>query len=481
MDNKPFFITTAIAYANGSPHVGHAFEFVFADTIARYKKSQGEVYFITGMDEHGQKIEQKAREVSLPVREYVEKYADEFKKLDAELKVSYDYFVRTSDEEKHYKGAQMLWNKLNERGDLEKRSYKALYCVGCEEFKTEKDLDAEGRCPLHLKAPEVVEEENYFFKLSNYTNKIKEKIENDELKIYPTTRKNEILALLERGLEDVSFSRPTGKVSWGIPVPEDESQVMYVWCDALSNYITAIGYGTGSFRADLWQNATHVIGKDILRFHAAIWPAMLMSADLPLPKNIIVHGHITSGGQKMSKTLHNVILLQDIIDMFAPACGELTGEAARFVFLHEVPSFEDGDMTLDSIKIAYTAHLVNGIGNLSSRIMKLASTHLGVFDIEERGFDKEFTDAFERFDVFQAARLVTGEMRKLDTFIQETEAFKVIKTDETKGKELIKEYVILLNHIARQLSFFMPETARVIMNCVRENKMPEKPLFARFP
>lgn len=482
MDQKsPFFITTAIAYANGSPHVGHAFEFVLADAIARFKKSQGETYFITGMDEHGQKIEQKAKEAGLPVREYIESYAQEFKALDKALGVSYDYFVRTSDIDKHYKGAQLLWNKLKDAGDLEKRSYKALYCVGCEEFKTEKDLDAEGRCPLHLKAPEVVEEENYFFKLSKYTSAIKEKIEKGELVIYPETRKNEIVSLLDRGLEDVSFSRPVSKVSWGIPVPGDDTQVMYVWCDALSNYITAIGYGTDGFREDLWNNTTHVIGKDILRFHAAIWPAMLMSAELPIPKNIVVHGHITSGGQKMSKTLGNTLYPQEVIEMFSSGAGGLAGEVTRFLFLHEVPTFEDGDMTMDTLRIAYTAHLVNGVGNLTSRIMKLASTYLDLFDIEERGFDKEFVEAFERFDTFQAAHFVMGEVRKLDTFIQETEAFKVIKTDEAKGKELIKEYVILLNHVARQLAFFMPETSETIRQCIRGNKMPEKPLFARLP
>jgi methionyl-tRNA synthetase len=194
-----------------------------------------------------------------------------------------------------------------ERGDLEKRSYKALYCVGCEEFKNEKDLNEGGECPAHLKKPEVVEEENYFFKLSKYTDEIKSKIENGDLKIYPDTRKNEIVALLERGLEDVSFSRPKSKVAWGVPVPGDEDQVMYVWCDALSNYITAIGYGTETFDAELWDNTLHIVGKDILRFHAAIWPGMLLSAGLSLPKRILVHGHITSGGQKMSKSLGNVI------------------------------------------------------------------------------------------------------------------------------------------------------------------------------
>lgn len=478
MDSKkPFLITTAIAYANGAPHIGHAFEFVLTDTIARHQRSSGEVYFITGMDEHGQKIEQKAKETNTPVKQFVEQYAHQFKELDRELGVSYDYFVRTSDVSMHYGGAQALWNKLAEKGDLEKRSYQALYCVGCEEFKTEKDLDAEGRCPIHLKAPDIVEEENWFFKLSIYTETIKEKIRNDELKIYPEARKNEIMALLERGLEDVSFSRPKTKVSWGIPVPGDDSQVMYVWCDALSNYITAIGYGTDSFRGDLWENATHVIGKDILRFHAAIWPGMLLSAGLPLPKNIIVHGHITSGGQKMSKSLGNVIDPKEVIEMFRPACGELAGEAARFVLLHEVPTFEDGDITIDSIKTVYLSYLVNGIGNLTSRIMKLATTY--EVDIQPEGPGIILTTHMDDFDVKKALNTITHLCNQLDKKIQETEPFKVVKIDETKGKEMIRELVIELYAIAKALSIFMPKTSEKILECIRENKMPESPLFAR--
>lgn len=474
-DDTPFFITTAIAYANGAPHIGHAFEFVLADTIARYMRSSREVYFITGMDEHGQKIEQKAQEANVPVQQFIEQYANQFKELDKDLGISYDYFVRTSDKERHYVGAQALWNKLAEKGDLEKRSYQALYCVGCEEFKTEKDLDAEGRCPIHLKKPEIVEEENWFFKLSKYTQAIKEKIMSGELSVSPEARKNEIMALLERGLEDVSFSRPTTKVSWGIPVPGDDSQVMYVWCDALSNYITAIGYGTDSFRSDLWEHATHVIGKDILRFHAAIWPGMLLSAGLPLPKNIIVHGHITSGGQKMSKSLGNVIDPKEIIEMFRSACGDLAGEAARFVLLHEVPTFEDGDVTVDSIKTVYSSYLVNGIGNLTSRIMKLATT----YGVEPRGDGSIELMNMEHFNVKSALNMLTMHMGQLDKKIQETEPFKVVKVDEAKGKEMIGELLSELRTIAKALAIFMPKTSEKILECIRENKMPESPLFAR--
>lgn len=473
-------VTTAIAYANGAPHIGHAFEFTLSDTIARYlrqKNGSENVFFITGMDEHGQKIEGKAKERGVTTQEFVDEYAALFKELDKDLAVSYDFFVRTSDKDKHYVGAQALWNKLAEKGDLEKRAYKALYCVGCEEFKTDKDLNEKGECPAHLKAPEVIEEENYFFKLSRYGGEIKKRIESSELLILPDTRRNEILALLDRGLEDVSFSRPKSKVSWGIPVPGDDNQVMYVWCDALSNYITAIGYGTDTFDEALWNNAIHIIGKDILRFHAAIWPGMLLSADLPLPKKILVHGHITSGGQKMSKSLGNVIDPREVIELFRSACGDLAGEALRFVLLHEVPSFDDGDITLDSIKAIYTAHLANGIGNLTSRIMKMATSYGVLFE----GGDNMIFHVFERekYDVCSALKHLMIKISSIDRRITETEPFKLIKTDEQKAKEVVADLLRDLEACINALGLFMPQTSAKILECIHENKMPETPLFGR--
>lgn len=470
-------ISTAIAYANGMPHIGHAFEFVLADTITRYRKETEDVYFITGMDEHGQKIQDKSRELGVPVQQFVDDYAKKFQDLDSELSVSYDFFVRTSDKEKHYKGAQMLWNKIKEQDDLEKRTYKALYCVGCEEFKNEKDLNEQGECPAHLKKPEIVEEENYFFKLSKYSEIIKTKITSNELKIYPETRKNEILALLERGLDDVSFSRPKSKVSWGISVPDDEEQVMYVWCDALSNYITALGYGTDSFDEERASNMTHIIGKDILRFHAAIWPAMLLSAGLPLPKTILVHGHITSGGQKMSKSLGNVIDPQEALAMFKDVAGELAGEVVRFVLLYKIPTFEDGDLTMDSIKETYVAHLQNGIGNLTNRIMKMATTY-GVVASEEKSIT---LNELHDYNSNRAMNTLVSHIGELDKKINDEIAFKVVKVNEEEGKRLIAVYIRDLKAIAQALGVFMPRTSAKILECISENKMPEKPLFNRLP
>jgi methionyl-tRNA synthetase len=483
MSNKKI-VTTAIAYANGAPHIGHAFEFVMADTVVRNLKRQEEdIFFVTGMDEHGQKIQEKAKEKGVPVSSFVEEYAQAFQKLDEELAVSYDFFVRTSDKEKHYKGAQFLWNRLAAKGDIEKRVYKALYCVGCEEFKTEKDLNEKGECPQHLRIPDTVEEENYFFKLSRYGDEIRKRIINNELQIMPESRKNEIIALLDRGLEDVSFSRPISKVSWGIPVPGDDSQVMYVWCDALSNYITALGYGTASFDEERWGNATHVIGKDILRFHAAIWPGMLLSAELALPKRILVHGHITSGGQKMSKSLGNVINPEEVIAMFT-SVAQYPGEILRFILLHEIPSFDDGDLTMQSIKQAYTSHCVKGLGNLVSRVctmvtkynVEMSSTQTG------RSLAKE-SAIYELVDASQiknALELLMEWSRELDLRIATEEPFKLFKTDEEKAKKIVAEIHTELCVLSRVMQMFMPQIGKQ-MEMYLQNPGTIEPLFKQLP
>ncbi len=479
MQSNKALLSTAIAYANAGPHIGHAFEFVMTDTIARFLRTQGvDLFFVTGMDEHGQKIEGKAREAGIATQAFVDGNATLFKMLDEELSVAYDFFVRTSDKEKHHIGAMYLWNKLLEAGALQKKEYSALYCVGCEEFKTEKDLNEQGECPAHLKKPEEVKEENWFFTLSQYTEMIKAKIHSGELEIIPDTRRNEVLALLDRGLEDVSFSRPKEKVSWGIPVPNDPSQVMYVWCDALSNYITALGYGTPSFASDYALHMTHVVGKDIVRFHAAIWPGMLLASGLPLPKRILVHGFITSGGQKMSKSLGNVISPYDILDLFTPVCDEYAGEALRFVLLHEIPSFDDGDITVESLKSVYTAHLVNGIGNLTNRVIKMAQ-NADVTLSEEEKVSTKLSFLLNQFDVKKALEYVVARSIALDKRIQDEAPFKVIKVDEEKGKVMIHQLLLELLQIATDLSIFMPKTSAKIIECIRDNKMPEKPLFGR--
>src|SRR3989344_1061764 len=303
---EKFYITTAIDYVNDKPHLGHALEKIQADVLARYHRLKGdEVFFLTGTDEHGAKIVRAAQKAGKDHQEFVNDISEKFQFLKDALNLSYDDFIRTSDKERHWPGGEKMWKALREAGALYEKNYKGLYCVGHEAFITEKEL-VDGKCPDHGKEPEMVEEKNWFFKLSKYAKEIAEKIKSGELQIIPEGRRNEILSFLEGEVNDVSFSRSIKNLEWGIPVPDDPEQVMYVWCDALTSYISALGYGRNEDYKKWWPADVQVLGKDILRFHAAIWPAMLMAAKLPLPKQLFVHGFITVDGKKMSKTIGNV-------------------------------------------------------------------------------------------------------------------------------------------------------------------------------
>lgn len=471
---KPFYITTPIFYPNANPHMGHAYTTVFADVIARYRRLMGDdVYLLTGVDENTEKLVRAAERARLPTEAYLNRVVSNFKQVFADLSISYDQFIRTSDEKNHWPGAIALWKRIAAAGDFEKRSYRGLYCVGHEAFITEKEL-VDGKCPDHGEVPQVLQEENWFFKLSNYTARIKRCIEAGEFEIVPATRRNEILALLERGLEDVSFSRPAQKVSVGVPVPNDPSQKMYVWCDALANYISALGFGGDeALYKKFWPAEAHIIGKDILRFHAAIWPAMLLSAGLPLPKKIVVHGFITSGGTKMSKTLGNIVDPQALIQ-------EYGAEAVRFYLARHVHPFEDSDLTLAHFKEVYNADLANGLGNLVNRIMRMATEHLPApVVIPELTIPQKFSEVLERYQIQEAATLITETVAALDRRIQETEPFKLIKQDPEKAKAIISELVVGLYTVARMLNLFLPSTMKKIRQLVTEHRMPDAPLFPR--
>jgi methionyl-tRNA synthetase len=469
-----FYITSPIFYPNAKLHMGHAYTMTLCDVIARAQKLQGkEVYFLTGADENTGKILKVIEEQGQTVEEYLNQITINFKDLYSKLGISYDQFIKTSDKEKHWPGAQAVWKKLVDAGDIYKAAYTGLYCVGCETFYTEKDL-VDGSCPVHLTVPEKIEEENYFFKLSKYTGVIKEKIQSNELLILPQTRKNEILALLERGLEDVSFSRPLKNVPHGIPVPGDDSQVIYVWCDALVNYISALGYGRDDeLFQTFWPASVHVIGKDILRFHAAIWPAMLISAGIPLPKSLLVHGLITSGGHKMSKSLGNVIDPYELIEKYGH-------EAVRYYLAREVSPFEDGDMTKERFKESYNANLANGIGNLTSRIMKMAQDNLEApVAIAEWEDMSEYFAFYTTYEISKAADYVWNKIAELDKYIQDNQPFKVVKTDKEKGQKMIADLVVGLYSVARMLNPILPETSIKIKELIKANKTPETPLFIR--
>ncbi len=470
------YITTPIFYPNAKPHLGHAYTATVADILARHLRAVGDdVYFLTGVDENTEKVARAARAAGQETGTYLDSVVFSFKDLFSEkkLNISYDQFIRTSDERVHWPGAQALWRKLVEAGDIYSATYDGMYCVGHEAFITEKDL-VDGKCPDHNEAPEHLKETNYFFRLSKYTNEIRDRIESNELEIIPAVRKNEILTLLERGLEDVSFSRPADKVSVGIPVPGDPTQKMYVWCDALANYISALGYGRtdDALFKKFWPADAHIIGKDILRFHAGIWPGMLLSAGLPLPKKIFVHGFITSGGKKMSKTLGNVIAPDALI-------AEYGGEAVRYFLARHISPFEDGDITLESFKNAYNADLANGLGNLVSRIMKMAEENTTTPSDSRVGDPSLIKEGMlESYNIQMYAEYIANEITKLDHRIQETEPFKLVKKDNTAGQKVIAELVGGLAHIAQLLAPILPATSVKIQEAIKQNKKPEN-LFPR--
>jgi methionyl-tRNA synthetase len=473
MADKTFYLTTPIFYPNAKLHLGHAYTTTISDILVRYHKLKGEeTYFLTGSDENTQKVVLAARKEGKEPQVFLGSIVENFKSLFTQLNISYDQFIRTSDEVIHWPGAQALWKQLEAAGDIYKKAYEGLYCVGHEAFITEKEL-VDGKCPDHGTAPEFIKEENYFFKLSKYTSAIKQKIESGELVIVPASRKNEILALLNEGLEDVSFSRPRKEGSVGVPVPGDDSQVMYVWCDALSNYITALGYGRDdALFQKFWPANVHVIGKDILRFHAAIWPAMLLSANLALPKRLLVHGFITSGGKKMSKTLGNVIDPEELLQEYGT-------DAVRYYLARHISPFEDGDITREHFKESYNADLANGLGNLAGRILTLAQTHLPKpVEVSFVPYPREFTEALDNFEISRAAAYVAGRIQELDKRITEEAPFKVVKTDPEKGRELIASCVRELAAIDLLIEPFMPATAKKIIDAIMANQKPET-LFVR--
>ncbi|HVV15253.1 MAG TPA: methionine--tRNA ligase [Candidatus Paceibacterota bacterium] len=472
-DKKTFYLTTPIFYPNANLHLGHAYVTTLCDVLARYHRLAGDkTYFLTGSDENAQTVLQGAKKAGKDPEVFLEEIVTNFKKLFASLNISQDQFIRTSDRQVHWPGAIALWKKLDVAGDIYKKEYEGLYCVGHEAFITEKEL-VDGKCPDHGTVPELVKEENYFFRLSKYTDAIRKKIESDELSIVPTTRKKEILSFLEEGLQDVSFSRPKTSNAVGIPVPGDDSQVMYVWCDALSNYITALGYGKDdeSLYKEFWPGI-HVVGKDILRFHAAIWPGMLMSAGIPLPQKIFVHGMIISGGKKMSKTRGNVI---DPVELLS----EYGTDAVRYFLSRHVSPMEDSELTLEGLKDIYNADLANGLGNLAARIMQLAQTHLAEpVVVEFTGYPEEYTNALERMEINKAADFVWSRIKSLDQQITDTKPFTVVKENPEEGRKLIAALVRELAAVDLLIEPFMPETSKKIIDAIMANKKPEN-LFPR--
>ena len=472
---KNFYITTTLPYVNADLHIGHAMEFVYADIIARYKKLIGfDVFFNTGTDEHGLKIYRKAAEIGQEPKEYVDGYFEKFKDTIKILDLSHNInFIRTTDEN-HKKSAQEFWKVCDKNGYIYKKNYKVKYCVGCELEKTESELK-DGCCPLHPNQKiEIIEEENYFFAFSKFQKPLLELYENNPDFVIPSSRLNEIKAFVERGLEDFSISRLKSKMPWGVVVPDDDEHIMYVWFDALVNYISAIGWPNDMDKFNKWWPVTQYCGKDNLRQQAAMWQAMLLAIGLPVSRQIIVHGFVTSGGQKMSKSIGNVISPMDVVSGYGI-------DALRYYFARELNPFEDSDVTLDKFKEAYNANLANGLGNLTSRVIKMSETYLEKPFLAEEKFDfpKEFAEAIEKFELNKAMDFVWRKIGEADSYIQKNQPFKVVKENRAEGERMISYLVSELNAIADLLQIFMPDTSKNIKKAIRENKMPEKALFPR--
>lgn len=473
-DKKARYLTTTLPYVNSDPHIGFATEVVVGDTLARFWRSCGhEVFFNTGTDEHGQKIAEKADEKGQSRQEYVDHYANEFKKLGEALNLSYDRFIRTTDAD-HKAAAQAIWNKCLEKGDIYKKKYKGLYCVGDEMFLRDSDL-VNGRCPNHPNMePQIVEEENYFFALSKYQDYLREYLSRPGV-ILPEWRREEAIKFVEGGLEDFSISRERVRLNWGVDVPNDENQVMYVWFDALTNYISTLGWPEeeGNFKK-FWHDGevTQLAGKDQIRFQSIMWQAMLKSAGVKATDRVVYHGFINSGGQKMSKSLGNVISPYELVSRYGT-------EATRYLLLRHVHPFDDSDVTFEKLDEWYTAGLVNGLGNLVARVMKLAETHLTEpVAVSEVELLNEFTEAMNNFDLQKATDVLWHEIGDLDAYITSTEPFKLVKTDKSAGVEIIAASAERVYKLAVHLEAIMPGTAKVIKEAVLANKKPDN-LFGR--
>lgn len=475
---KKFYITTAIAYANAAPHIGHALEYIQADTIARYHRKKEDVWFLTGMDEHGDKINRVAQASEKTAKVFVDEIAKTFKGLKKELNLSYDDFIRTTDKKKHWPGVYAIWDKLVKKGDIYLKNYQGLYCVGCEKFLTEKDLTEEGNCPLHKKKPELVEEQNYFFRLSRYEKQIRELIESGKMDVRPAATKSEILSFLNQGLEDISFSRSKKTVPWGIPV-KNSDQTIYVWGDALVNYISAIGYGRDeeNFKR-LWPAEVHLIGKDIARFHAVIWPAMLLSAGLKTPKKIFTHGYITVDGEKMSKSIGNVI------NAFEPS-KKYGIDPLRYYVLREIPSDGDGDFSYDRLSERYERDLARGLGNFVARTLNLLNGEK--IDISKAP-SKEVKDeikrmrarvekGFEEFRLHEALSAVFDLIKAGDVYVNDKQPWK------NKSVKISRDLLAYLENIGEGIEPFMPDTSKKIKSALKykENICTPKKIDPLFP
>lgn len=478
--NKKFYLTTAIPYVNAKPHIGHALEFVQADCVARYHKLLGEeVCLLSGADENALKNLQAAEKEKISVQDLVDRNAKYFEGLANRLNINFDIFQKGSDQKNHFKSSQYLWNLCYKNGDIYKKSYEGLYCLGCETFYMPEELDKNRECAEHPgKKLEMVAEENYYFKLSKYQNELVELISSDKLKIIPNYRKNEMLSFLKQPLLDISISRTNERAkNWGVPVPNDSLQRIYVWFDALNIYQSGVGFGWEEEKYQKWWPADlHIIGKGITRFHTVYWPAFLLSAKLSLPKEIFVHGYLTIDGQKMSKTLGNVV------DPFEMVLKYGT-DAIRYYLLREIPAYDDGDFSEKRLVELYNADLANGLGNLIQRVSKLVENskfkiqnlkQIQIFEIQNY---KQYNELFAEYRFNEILELIWKKVAEINRYIDQNEPWKLT------GDKLQKVLFVSVDNIleiAILLQPFLPETAEKILSQFTANEIKVQPaLFPR--
>lgn len=463
--DKQKYITTAIPYVNAKPHIGNAIDYLLADIWARYQRQRGfDVRFQVGTDEHGNKVAMKAAEAGLEPKAYTDQMYGAFEELMKKVGATYTDFVRTTDAH-HEASVQYIWQKLQPY--IYKGTYEGWYCVGCEAFVTDKDAAANnGICPDHGREYQRLSEENYYLKTSAFTDKIREAIHSGELQIVPEFRKKEFLELIKDGLQDVSISRPRKNLSWGVAVPNDPDQVMYVWLDALANYITVLGYPDKEGWQQYWPADVQVIGKDILRFHAGIWPAMLLGLGLELPGTLLAHGFVNVGGSKMSKTVGNVVDPNEIIDIYGL-------DAFRYFFSRHIPTLDDGDFTWEKFESAYNTELSNDLGNLLQRVSAMIIRYqAGVIsgDTQSDHDEQHYHDAMAEFNYAKAIDHTWNSVRALNQYLEDVKPWEVAKRRDSDPEaeahlgEILAHAAGTLQQIATQLAPFLPGASAAILD-----------------